>query len=332
MQLFLDFYKNTQPPSSSEALQSIILLSSVRRSLFATDKERAQFLQQLVTAIREILQTEQGLNYHENYHEFCRLLGRLKANYQLCELVRTEGFNEWLDLAAAFTVKSFQQWQWFSNSIHYLLTLWGRLIAAIPYVPQANGGASYKENMQHCVLQVVQSYIKCMIESVEVVVQSDRTLEDPLDDEGSLKEQLERLPVICLFQYTSVAQYLISFLDPILRAYEEKVLKNSTSHPPPSQEVARQIEVLDGQLTWVVYMVGAIIGGHSTTELHGSEGQESIDANLASRCMMLAQGLNMRVQQTGGAGRPSHRLELAVLYFFSSFRRMYSWDQSMGPR
>jgi hypothetical protein len=56
MQLFLDFYKTTEPPSSSEALQSIILLSSVRRSLFTTDKERAQFLQQLVTAIREILQ------------------------------------------------------------------------------------------------------------------------------------------------------------------------------------------------------------------------------------------------------------------------------------
>lgn len=51
----------------------------------------------------------------ENYHEFCRLLGRLKANYQLCELVRTEGFVEWCDLAAAFTVKSFQQWQWFAN-------------------------------------------------------------------------------------------------------------------------------------------------------------------------------------------------------------------------
>jgi hypothetical protein len=53
--------------------------------------------------------------HQENYHEFCRLLGRLKANYQLCELVRTEGFSEWCDLAAAFTVKSFQQWQWFAN-------------------------------------------------------------------------------------------------------------------------------------------------------------------------------------------------------------------------
>jgi exportin-7 len=68
--------------------------------------------------------------------------------------VRTEGFGEWLELAAAFTVKSFQQWQWLSNSIHYLLALWGRLIAAIPYVPPSNGGASYRNNMQHCVLQV----------------------------------------------------------------------------------------------------------------------------------------------------------------------------------
>ena len=28
-----------------------------------------------------------GLSEHDNYHEFCRLLGRLKTNYQLSELV-----------------------------------------------------------------------------------------------------------------------------------------------------------------------------------------------------------------------------------------------------
>jgi exportin-7 len=357
MTLFLEFYKNTQPPSSSEALQSVILLSSVRRSLFSTDKERAAFLQQLVTAIREVLQTEQGLNYQENYHEFCRLLGRLKANYQLCELVRTEGFNEWCDLAAAFTVRSFQQWQWFSNSIHYLLGLWGRLIAAIPYVPQqpssssssssssTNGGSSsssssgvnYRENMQRCVLQVVQSYIKCMIESVEVVAHSDGSLDDPLDDEGSLKEQLERLPIICLFQYSSVASYLMSFLDPILRAYQDKVLKDPSPHLTAQQspEAAREMVILDGQLTWLVYMVGAIIGGH-TSELHGTSScasgdggatsQEAIDANLASRCLMVAQGLNVRAQQTGGAGPCSPRLELALVYFFQAFRKMYTCE------
>ena len=41
------------------------------------------------------------------YHNFCRLLGRLKANYQLSELVKTEGYEDWLRLAAEFAVHAF---------------------------------------------------------------------------------------------------------------------------------------------------------------------------------------------------------------------------------
>ena len=50
------------------------------------------------------------------YQNFCRLLGRLKANYQLSELVRTDGYEEWLKLAAEFAVQSFSQMhvRWFS--------------------------------------------------------------------------------------------------------------------------------------------------------------------------------------------------------------------------
>ena len=32
---------------------------------------------------REILRTQQGLSEHANYHEYCKLLGRLKTNYQV---------------------------------------------------------------------------------------------------------------------------------------------------------------------------------------------------------------------------------------------------------
>lgn len=39
-------------------------------------------------AHRDILRSQTGLaEHHDNYHEFCRLLGRLKTNYQLSELV-----------------------------------------------------------------------------------------------------------------------------------------------------------------------------------------------------------------------------------------------------
>lgn len=63
-------------------------LASVRRSLFISDTERSRFLNHLVKGTREVLRTQQGLAVHANYHEFCRLLGRLKTNYQLAELVR----------------------------------------------------------------------------------------------------------------------------------------------------------------------------------------------------------------------------------------------------
>lgn len=79
----------------------------------------------------------------ENYHEFCRLLGRLKANYQLCELVRTEGFVEWCDLAAAFTVKSFQQWQWFANR-------WVRMDACVLCVSLLGGGVCARSGARGC--------------------------------------------------------------------------------------------------------------------------------------------------------------------------------------
>ena len=53
-----------------------------------------------------MLSNRTGLNHQDNYHQFCRLLGRLKANYQLNELVKTDGYLEWLELAASFTNQS----------------------------------------------------------------------------------------------------------------------------------------------------------------------------------------------------------------------------------
>lgn len=43
-----------------------------------------------------------------NYHEFCRLLARLKSNYQLGELVMVDSYQETIGLIAKFTVESLQ--------------------------------------------------------------------------------------------------------------------------------------------------------------------------------------------------------------------------------
>jgi exportin-7 len=134
MELLLQLYSSAEPPLSAHAMECVVLLSSVRRSLFRTEGERGQHLNRIMTAIGDVLRGGTGLGHSENYHEFCRLLGRLKANYQLSELMNSSGFSEWLELVTTFTEQSCRQWQVAANSLQYLLALWVRLVAAVPYV------------------------------------------------------------------------------------------------------------------------------------------------------------------------------------------------------
>ncbi|KAL7575724.1 hypothetical protein ACA910_003058 [Epithemia clementina (nom. ined.)] len=328
--LFFYFYANTEPPQSSKAMEAIILLSSVRRSLFPTDKDRAAFLGRLINGIREMLSKRTGLQHQENYHQFCRLLGRLKANYQLSELVKAEGYIEWLELAATFTVQSVQNWQYSTNSIHYLLALWARLVAAVPYVRPETGARGHASHLETQVLLVTETYIESMLGSVETVIRSEGGLDDPLDDDGSLKEQLDRLPVICRFQYGPVANLILAKFDPLMTQYRDIVAaigSNSTSAAPP--DLQRRVAVVEGQLTWLTYIVGAVVGGHSWSSTHMSEGQETIDAGLSRRVLQLSQGMDYRMTSTNGASRCDPRLEQAMLYYFQNFRRVYMfmWDQ-----
>ena len=50
----------------------------------------------------------QSLSDQNNYHEFCRLLARLKTNYQLGELVMVDHYRDVIQLIAKFTVESLQ--------------------------------------------------------------------------------------------------------------------------------------------------------------------------------------------------------------------------------
>jgi exportin-7 len=305
-------------------------LASVRRSLFPTDKDRAAFLGRLITGIREMLSKQTGLQHQDNYHQFCRLLGRLKANYQLSELVKADGYMEWLELAASFTVRSIQNWQYSTNSIHYLLSLWGRLVAAVPYVRPETGAQGHVQHLEKQVLLVVETYIESMLASVEAVLRSDGTLDDPLDDDGSLKEQLDRLPVIARFQYAPVAQMLLAKFDPLLDQYKNMIsqLGNGPTSSAPV-DAQQSMAIVEGQLTWLTYMVGAIVGGHSWSSAHMGEGEEAIDASLSRRALQLAQGMDFRLTSTNGIGRADPQLEQALLFYFQNFRRVYMfmWDQ-----
>ena len=83
--------------------------------------------------ICSILRDSRGLKNVDNYHEFCRLLSRVKANFQLNELVAVDTYEEFINGVAQFTVMSFHNWDWASNSLHYLLGLWEQMVISLTY-------------------------------------------------------------------------------------------------------------------------------------------------------------------------------------------------------
>ncbi|CAO2833097.1 unnamed protein product [Amaranthus hypochondriacus] len=313
LKIFFDYYAITQPPISKEALECLVRLASVRRSVFS-DNVRSKYLAHLMTGTKEILQSGQGLALHDNYHEFCRLLGRFRVNYQLSELVNVEGYSDWIHLVAEFTSKSLQSWQWASSSVYYLLGLWSRLVTSVPYL---KGDAPSLLN--EFVPKITEGFITSRFDSVQAVL-SDDFSENPLDNVELLQDQLDCFPHLCRFQYERSSLYIINIVEPILQSYTER-----TQLPAGDQ---KELSVIEAKLAWIVHIIAAILKIKQCTG-SSSESQEVIDAELSARVLQL-----VKVMDGGLHGERYHelskqRLDRAVLVFFQNFRKCYVGDQAM---
>lgn len=87
--LFFDLYAAAAPPCAKLSIEVLVMLGSLRRSLFSSDEERQAFLVRMVRGTLHILQAQCGLADHDNYHELCRLLARLKVGLSHTCLAKT---------------------------------------------------------------------------------------------------------------------------------------------------------------------------------------------------------------------------------------------------
>jgi len=312
LQLFFDLYGALPSTLSPLALSCLVQIASVRRSLF-NNAERGKFLNQLVTGVREILQNPTGLTDPNNYHEFCRLLARLKSNYQLGELVMVDNYSESIQLMAKFTVESLQMWQFAPNSIHYLLSLWQRMVASVPYVK-----ATEPHLLETYTPEVTQAYITSRLESVAVVIRDG--LEDPLDDHGMVTQQLDQLSVIGRCEYGKTCQLLVQLFDQSAQSYQD-IIGGGGGGGAGNGSSQQQLSVQEGRLTWLVYIIGSAVGGR--VSFNSNDEHDAMDGELVCRVLQLMNLTDGRLPQGGLC----EKLELALLSFFEQFRKIYVGDQ-----
>lgn len=300
LKLFFDLYQILPPRISSLALTCLVQITSIRRSIFSNN-ERIKFLNCLVAGAVEILKTSHGLSEPNNYHEFCRLLARLKSNYQLGELVVVDNYAEAIQLIAKFTVQSLQIWQFSPNSVHYLLSLWQRMVTSVPYVK-----AQEPHYLNTYTPEVVKAYITSRLDAVTAIVREN--LDDPLDDLGMVVQQLEQLSTIERCEYEKTCALLFQLFDQTAAKYQEIL-----SMPSPS---SIELQIVNNQLTWLVYILGSCIGGRICST--ATEEHDSLDGDLIIRVLQLMSVTDSRLPQGG-----FEKMEIAFMNFLEMVRKIY---------
>ncbi|XP_078509484.1 ran-binding protein 17 isoform X2 [Lissotriton helveticus] len=304
LDLFFDLYHSLPPLLSQLALSCLVQFASVRRSLFS-NPERAKYLGSLIKGVKRVLENPQGLSDPGNYHEFCRFLARLKTNYQLGELVVVEDYPEVIRLIANFTITSLQHWEFAPNSVHYLLTLWQRMVASVPFVKSTE-----PHLLDTYAPEVTKAYITSRLESVSVVVRDG--LDDPLDDTATVFQQLEQLCTVSRCEYEKSCTLLVQLFDQSAQNYQ-KILHSPTGNP-------MELPIQEGRLAWLIYLVGTVIGGRLTYT--STDEHDAMDGELSCRVFQLMALTDSRLPQSG-----NEKVELAILWFLDQFRKTYVGDQ-----
>jgi len=75
-----------------------------------------------------------------------------------------------------------------------------------------------------------------------------------------------------------------------------------------------------GRLTWLVYLIGAAIGGRVT--FNSNDDGDAMDGEMACKVLQLMTFSDARLPQGG-----YEKLEHSFLFFFEQFRKIYIGDQ-----
>ncbi|KFM69942.1 Exportin-7, partial [Stegodyphus mimosarum] len=196
-------------------------------------------------------------------------------------------------------------WQFAPNSIHYLLSLWQRMVASVPYVK-----ASEPHLLETYTPEVTHAFITSRLESVAVVLRDG--LEDPLEDLGMVQQQLDQMSIIGRCEYEKTCTLLVQLFDQTAQRYQELI-----NNVPASQV---DVAIQEGQLTWLVYIIAAAIGGR--VSFNTADEYDTMDGELICRVLQLMNLTDNRISQGG-----CEKLELAMIYFFEQFRKIYVGDQ-----
>uniref|UniRef100_A0A183BLN1 Importin N-terminal domain-containing protein n=1 Tax=Globodera pallida TaxID=36090 RepID=A0A183BLN1_GLOPA len=307
VKLMFDLYFVLPRDHVAKVFQTLVQLSSVRRMLFDSS-DRQKYLEQIVTGLKRVLEAPENLNTPDNFHQYCRIVSRMKANYQVAELAKCESFSGLLNSLTKFTLDCLSMSHFFTtSSIYYLISFWSKLAGSLSYARVD------VELISACIPKVCTAFIQSRIALCESVVRHGA--EDPLDDMGSVKQLMELFTVLSRKDYKQTVKELLERFD------ESLSILFTQGIPEQEQIIARK------RLIWLITMMGAGVNGKASA--NSSELDDDLyDGEVAARVWKTMQLTNRRLERQH-PGVMDIQLEFAYIYLMDEFRKAYISDQVM---
>eukprot|EP00928_Gymnodinium_smaydae_P007847 TRINITY_DN12809_c0_g1_i1.p1 TRINITY_DN12809_c0_g1~~TRINITY_DN12809_c0_g1_i1.p1 ORF type:complete len:1123 (-),score=189.53 TRINITY_DN12809_c0_g1_i1:90-3359(-) len=295
---------NSWSESAQLCLQCLVLLAALRRSFFQKEDDRTRLLASMMQGTTGILASKMGLADHGCYHELCRLLGKINATHQLNELCASEQFQMWIEQVYGFTMDSLRHWEVMPNSKHYLLGFWAAMVSPVILL-QDSAPKALEAHIQQITIAYVES--RLFMAEASADPNSSHDWDDPLEDEVLRAEQLEVLSNLGRCRYQDTAQYIMKHFEEVSRF---------------GQQGAMPQMVFEKKMTWIVYMMGALVGGHASAKANRADTEcaptHVVNGELAGRIFKLINLTDSQSQNNASEG-----LEIGYLYFLEQFRKVY---------
>ncbi|KAF9361320.1 hypothetical protein BGX34_007211 [Mortierella sp. NVP85] len=308
-------WKSFSSPVSVLVMECLSQAVSIRRSIFSTEEARNTYIYHIMRETVLTLQTTAGQNKLQdvgNYHEFCRMLSRFKNTFQLTEICTYSDSEQWLSAIGEFTVQGFHSWKTVSSLITVVQDT-ELFIEAIT-------------------VNLTREYLKSVLDGVRAVM--DGETDDPLESEDTLLLSLEMVANIARTKYTESGRVIVHKFQELLLKYRELIqrasaLSGTTTPPIGASDVKESLMVTEMQLTWMVYIMAACIGGRVMYQSKSE--QDQVDGEFACEVLGFIHELQVWIVRRPLylASADAHLyVQSAIIYFYTQFRTSYISDNN----
>ncbi|KAF9187737.1 hypothetical protein BGZ51_001122 [Haplosporangium sp. Z 767] len=321
-------WKKLSGPASILAMESLSQAASIRRSLFSSDDARNTYIHHIMQEVVLTLKTGEGqrkLQEVGNFHEFCRMLSKFRSTFQLSEICAYKDFDQWISMVGEFTSRGFHSWKWSPNSVPYLLTFWSKMVSSLSSAKQAT-----QDFIQNITVDLSRAYMKSRLECAQAVI--DGEVDDPLESEEELVTTLEMFATVARTKYVDSGRYILAEFKDLSKKYRELIQVASVGSISPtvgSNDIKERLNVVEMQLTWMVYMIAALVGGRLSYQSTGE--QDQMDGEMSSEVFGFIHQLQLwTAQRPLYLASPDAHLyvQSAILHFYTQFRSSYIGEES----